>query len=77
MVITAPLNNTTLNLVNEGFLVAMDDGTLLINAGRGKIVDTDALTVEVRSVPARSSRRHKARATSRRSPALGLHWRHH
>jgi phosphoglycerate dehydrogenase-like enzyme len=49
VVITAPLNDETLNLVDKGFLAAMDDGALLVNAGRGKIVDTDALVVEVRS----------------------------
>jgi phosphoglycerate dehydrogenase-like enzyme len=49
VVIVAPLNDETLNLVDEQFLAAMDDGGLLINAGRGKIVDTDALVTEVRS----------------------------
>jgi phosphoglycerate dehydrogenase-like enzyme len=49
VVITAPLNNKTLNLVDGDFLASMDDGALLINAGRGKIVDTDALVTEVSS----------------------------
>ncbi|RJQ84773.1 phosphoglycerate dehydrogenase [Amycolatopsis panacis] len=49
VVITAPLNDSTLNLVDKGFLAAMDSGALLINAGRGKIVDTDALVPEVQS----------------------------
>lgn len=49
VVITAPLNTRTLNLVDKQFLATMDDGALLINAGRGKIVDTDALVTEVRS----------------------------
>jgi phosphoglycerate dehydrogenase-like enzyme len=49
VVITAPLNDQTLNLVDKQFLAAMNDGALLINAGRGKIVDTDALVTEVRS----------------------------
>ncbi|MFG1644901.1 NAD(P)-dependent oxidoreductase [Amycolatopsis sp. NPDC049252] len=49
VVITAPLNSRTRNLVDIDFLAAMDDGALLINAGRGKIVDTDALVTEVRS----------------------------
>jgi phosphoglycerate dehydrogenase-like enzyme len=47
--ITAPLNDKTHNLVDKGFLAAMDDGALLIDAGRGKIVETDALVAEVRS----------------------------
>ncbi|MFB9930951.1 NAD(P)-dependent oxidoreductase [Amycolatopsis halotolerans] len=49
VVITAPLNDGTLNLVDKGFLAAMDSGALLINAGRGKIVDTDALVAEVQA----------------------------
>jgi phosphoglycerate dehydrogenase-like enzyme len=49
VVITAPLNDQTQNLVDKDFLAAMDDGALLINAGRGRIVDTDALVAEVRS----------------------------
>lgn len=49
VVITAPLNDATLNLVDKQFLAAMDDGALLVNAGRGKIVDTDALVEELRS----------------------------
>ncbi|MEU8631436.1 NAD(P)-dependent oxidoreductase [Amycolatopsis sp. NPDC048633] len=49
VVIAAPLNEKTQNLVDKDFLAAMDDGALLINAGRGKIVDTDALVTEVKS----------------------------
>ncbi|WP_410644568.1 NAD(P)-dependent oxidoreductase [Amycolatopsis sp. lyj-346] len=49
VVITAPLNDKTRNLVDRDFLAAMDDGALLINAGRGKIVDTEALATEVQS----------------------------
>ncbi|UMP02241.1 NAD(P)-dependent oxidoreductase [Amycolatopsis sp. EV170708-02-1] len=49
VVITAPLNEATLNLVDKSFLAAMDDGALLVNAGRGKIVDTDALVAELQA----------------------------
>ncbi len=49
VVITAPLNEATHNLVDKEFLAAMDDGAVLVNAGRGKIVDTDALVGELRS----------------------------
>ncbi|MFC3449846.1 NAD(P)-dependent oxidoreductase [Amycolatopsis speibonae] len=49
VVITAPLNDATLNLVDKDFLAAMDDGALLVNAGRGRIVDTDALVGELRT----------------------------
>ncbi|MFD9890963.1 NAD(P)-dependent oxidoreductase [Amycolatopsis sp. NPDC059027] len=49
VVITAPLNDATFRLVDRDFLAAMDDGALLVNVGRGKIVDTDALVGELRS----------------------------
>ncbi|MFJ9781498.1 NAD(P)-dependent oxidoreductase [Amycolatopsis sp. NPDC101161] len=49
VVITAPLNDQTRNLVDKHFLASMDDGSLLINAGRGKIVDTNALVTELQS----------------------------
>jgi phosphoglycerate dehydrogenase-like enzyme len=49
VVITAPLNEGTRGLVDEGFLAAIDDGAMLVNAGRGQIVDTDALIAELRA----------------------------
>jgi phosphoglycerate dehydrogenase-like enzyme len=49
VVITAPLNESTQGLVDKTFLAAMPNGSLLVNAGRGQIVDTDALTAEVQS----------------------------
>lgn len=47
VVITAPLTEHTRGLVGPTFLAAMPDGALLVNAGRGKIVDTDALVAEL------------------------------
>ncbi|MDX8146404.1 NAD(P)-dependent oxidoreductase [Lentzea sp. BCCO 10_0061] len=49
VVVTAPLTERTFRLVDTNFLAAMDDGALLVNAGRGQIVDTDALVVELDS----------------------------
>jgi phosphoglycerate dehydrogenase-like enzyme len=49
VVITAPINESTNGLVGREFLAAMDDGALLVNAGRGQIVDTDALADELRT----------------------------
>jgi phosphoglycerate dehydrogenase-like enzyme len=49
VIITAPLNDQTRGLVDSKFLAAMDDGALLVNAGRGKIVDTPALVAELRT----------------------------
>jgi phosphoglycerate dehydrogenase-like enzyme len=37
----------TTGMVDAGFLAAMPDGALLVNAARGVIVDTDALLAEL------------------------------
>ncbi|UOZ09380.1 NAD(P)-dependent oxidoreductase [Amycolatopsis sp. WQ 127309] len=47
VVIAAPLTEETRGLVGSEFLKLMDDNAILVNAGRGKIVDTDALLVEL------------------------------
>ncbi|WP_238412486.1 NAD(P)-dependent oxidoreductase [Saccharothrix deserti] len=49
VVITAPLTDRTRGLVNAEFLARMDDGALVVNAGRGQIVDTMALVFELQS----------------------------
>ncbi|MBB5153186.1 2-hydroxyacid dehydrogenase [Saccharopolyspora phatthalungensis] len=49
VVITAPLTEQTRGLVDKDFLASMPDGALLVNAGRGKIVDTAALVAELQS----------------------------
>ncbi|MDX8048517.1 NAD(P)-dependent oxidoreductase [Lentzea sp. BCCO 10_0798] len=47
VVIVTPLTELTVGLVDAKFLAAMDDGALLVNAGRGQVVDTDALVAEL------------------------------
>jgi phosphoglycerate dehydrogenase-like enzyme len=47
VVICLPLDDTTRGLVDAAFLAAMPDGAILVNIGRGPIVDTDALVAEV------------------------------
>lgn len=49
VIITAPITDKTFGLVDKDFLAAMDDGALLVNAGRGQIVVTDALVEELQS----------------------------
>jgi len=49
VVIIVPLTPETEKLVDAAFLARMKDGALLVNAARGRVVDTDALTAEVRT----------------------------
>ena len=48
VVVLAPLTDESRGLVDAAFLAAMRDGALLLNAGRGPVVDTAALLPEVR-----------------------------
>lgn len=47
VIIVTPHSDATDKLVDAAFLAAMPDGALLINVGRGKVVDTDALLAEL------------------------------
>jgi phosphoglycerate dehydrogenase-like enzyme len=47
VVILTPLSEATRGLFGAAELAAMRDGALLVNAGRGPVVDTDALVAEV------------------------------
>jgi phosphoglycerate dehydrogenase-like enzyme len=47
VVLIVPLTAATTGLVDAGFLAAMRDGSLLVNAARGPVVDTVALTAEL------------------------------
>ncbi|WP_405427889.1 2-hydroxyacid dehydrogenase [Streptomyces erythrochromogenes] len=47
VVLLLPLTEATTGLVNAAFLGLMRVGTLLVNAGRGRLVDTDALVREL------------------------------
>jgi phosphoglycerate dehydrogenase-like enzyme len=49
VVIVVPLTPETERLVDAAFLARMPDGALLVNAARGRVVDTAALTAEVAS----------------------------
>jgi phosphoglycerate dehydrogenase-like enzyme len=46
-VVIVPLTDATRGLVDAEFLAAMPDGALLVNAARGPVADTDALTAEL------------------------------
>lgn len=47
VVICLPLDDSTRGLVDAAFLAAMPDGAILVNIGRGPIVDTEALVAEL------------------------------
>ena len=47
VILIVPVTPETVGLVDADFLAAMPDGALLVNAARGRIVDTDALLAEL------------------------------
>lgn len=47
VVLIVPVTPETTGMVDAGFLAAMPDGALLVNAARGVVVDTDALVAEL------------------------------
>jgi phosphoglycerate dehydrogenase-like enzyme len=49
VVVLAPLTDETKGLVDAALLARMRDGALLVNAGRGRVVDTGALLAELQS----------------------------
>jgi phosphoglycerate dehydrogenase-like enzyme len=49
VVVLAPLTPETKGLVDAALLARMRDGALLVNAGRGRVVDTGALVAELES----------------------------
>ena len=49
VILTVPLTEQTIHLVDAEFLKRMRDDALLVNVARGQIVDTDALLAELRS----------------------------
>ncbi|GAB2614068.1 2-hydroxyacid dehydrogenase [Streptomyces capparidis] len=49
VILVTPLTDETRGLVDAGFLARMRDGALLVNVGRGAVVDTKALLPELES----------------------------
>ncbi|MGO2003975.1 MULTISPECIES: 2-hydroxyacid dehydrogenase [Micrococcaceae] len=49
VVVTLPHQESTERLVDAAFLAALGDGALLVNIGRGAVVDTDALVAELQA----------------------------
>jgi phosphoglycerate dehydrogenase-like enzyme len=48
VVLTVPMTDETVGLVDASFLASMRDGALLVNVARGPVVVTDALLAELR-----------------------------
>jgi phosphoglycerate dehydrogenase-like enzyme len=49
VVVLAPMTPETTGLVDGALLARMRNGALLVNVGRGRVVDTDALLAELES----------------------------
>jgi phosphoglycerate dehydrogenase-like enzyme len=49
VVLTVPMTEATVDLVDASFLAAMRDGALLVNVARGAVVATDALLAELQA----------------------------
>jgi phosphoglycerate dehydrogenase-like enzyme len=49
VVVLTPLTAETRGMVDAAFLAALPDGALVLNAGRGAVIDTDALVAELQS----------------------------
>jgi phosphoglycerate dehydrogenase-like enzyme len=49
IVLAVPLTRATEHLVDAAFLARLADGAVLVNAGRGRLVDTDALVTAART----------------------------
>jgi phosphoglycerate dehydrogenase-like enzyme len=47
VILIVPVTPETIGMVDAGFLAAMPDGALLVNAARGVVVDTGALLAEL------------------------------
>lgn len=47
VILTLPGGDSTHRLVDDAFLSALPDGALIVNVGRGSLVDTDALVAHV------------------------------
>src|SRR6476661_5759697 len=43
VIVIVPLGENTARMVDDAFLAAMPDGSLLVNVSRGAVVDTEAL----------------------------------
>jgi phosphoglycerate dehydrogenase-like enzyme len=47
LIVITPLTDRTLHLIDARVLAALPDGALVVNVGRGAVIDSDALTAEV------------------------------
>ncbi len=78
VVVLTPLTPETRGLFDAALLARMRDGALLVNAGRGPVVDTDALVCRARGgAAARGAGRRRPGAAARWPSALGAGPRDH
>lgn len=55
VIVTLPDEPSTVRLIDAAFLARMRDGALVVNIGRGRVVDTAALLTELRSCRLRAA----------------------
>lgn len=47
LILTLPASDSTIHIINDAALSALPDGALVVNVGRGSLIDTDALVHHV------------------------------
>ena len=71
VIVTLPGGDETRHIVDDAFLSALPDGALVVNVGRGPLIDTDALVDHVAPRPhPRRARRDRPRAAAGGSSAV-------
>jgi len=77
IVITLPLTDETRALIDRATIARMRDGAILVNVGRGAVVDEEALieALRVGQARGRGARRLHRRTAARDEPALGARQR--
>ena len=72
VIVTLPGGDATRHIIDDRFLAALPDGALVVNVGRGPLIDTDALVDHLERGPsARRARCDRPRAAAGRTTRSG------